>query len=176
MRYESPLPARIRGERQRRSLSQAALAGLSATSRVTVARFEAGAGQDVRLGTLARLCAALGLELVARVPGEAERLEVQLARERERLGRMDRRRRHALVAVRLLSASPGAAAAMIGRARDGVDRWERERLCSPHYVSRWRRMLAGPVRRVARSLLRDDEWTDALFQNSPWGFALGPSV
>ena len=42
---------------------------------------------------------------------------------------MDRRRRHALVAVRLFSASPGAAAAMIGRARDGVDRWERERLC-----------------------------------------------
>ena len=43
-----------------------------------------------------------------------------------------------------------------------------------HYVTRWRRMLSGPVPRIAASLLRDDDWADALFQNSPFGFALGP--
>jgi hypothetical protein len=33
-------------------------------------------------------------------------------------------------------------------------------------------MLAGPVEQVARGLLEPGEWTDALFQNSPWAFAL----
>jgi hypothetical protein len=33
-------------------------------------------------------------------------------------------------------------------------------------------MLAGPVDNVARSLLEPDKWTDALFQTTPWAFAL----
>jgi hypothetical protein len=53
-----------------------------------------------------------------------------------------------------------------------VDRWERERLCSAHYISRWRALLAGPAERVARSLVEPGEWKDALFQNTPWTFAL----
>ena len=60
------------------------------------------------------------------------------------------------------------------RARAAVDRWERESLCSQHYVSRWRAMLAGPVEGVAKALLEPGEWADALFQNTPWAFALEP--
>jgi hypothetical protein len=33
-------------------------------------------------------------------------------------------------------------------------------------------MLAGPVERVARALLAPGEWQDALFQTTPWTFAL----
>jgi hypothetical protein len=57
-----------------------------------------------------------------------------------------------------------------------VDRWERDRLCSRHYISRWRRLLSGPPERVARSLLGPGDWADALFQNTPFSFALEPSA
>ena len=65
---------------------------------------------------------------------------------------------------------------MLRKARARVDRWERERLCSEHYISRWRAMLAGPVRRIAMALLEHDEWRDALLQNTPWSFALEPAA
>jgi hypothetical protein len=77
-----------------------------------------------------------------------------------------------VLAARLLAAPRPEAAALVKRARSFVDRWERERLCSRHYVSRWRGMLLGQVERVAQSLLDPGEWADALFQNSPWTFAL----
>ena len=133
-----------------------------------------GSAQDFRIGTLSRLCDALGLELTAEPKGALAALETRLVRERERASRLDRRRRHARLAARLLVASRPAAAALVEQARASVDRWERERLCSRHYVSRWRRMLAGPIERVAQALLDEGEWTDALFQNSPWAFALEP--
>jgi hypothetical protein len=101
---------------------------------------------------------------------------VLLARERERSRRLDLRRRHAALAVRLLAASGREATALVARARAVVDRWERDRLCSRHYVSRWRSVLSGPPGRVARSLLEPGEWRDALFQNTPWAFAIEPAA
>ena len=62
------------------------------------------------------------------------------------------------------------------RAREVVDHWERERLCSWHYVSRWRALLKGSRERVSQSLLDPGSWADALFQNSPWSFALEPAA
>jgi transcriptional regulator with XRE-family HTH domain len=174
MRYHGSLHAQVRAARQARALSQAALAARSGTSRVTIARLEAGSAGDCRLGTLARLCDALDLELSVAPRGGRPDLEALLAREREGARRLDRRRRHAVLAARLLAARGSDARALVRHARRCVDRWERERLCSRHYVSRWRRMLAGPVGRVARSLLEPGEWADALFQNSPWAFALEP--
>jgi transcriptional regulator with XRE-family HTH domain len=171
MRYTA-LHHQVRAARRQKALSQAALAARSGTSRVTIARVEAGSGQDFRVGTISRLCEALGLELTAEPRGALLSLETRLLRERERASRLDRRRRHAVLAARLLAAPRPEAAALVKRARSFVDRWERERLCSRHYVSRWRGMLAGPVTRVAQSLLDPGEWADALFQNSPWTFAL----
>jgi transcriptional regulator with XRE-family HTH domain len=171
MRYTS-LPSQVRAARRQKGLSQAALAALSETSRVTIARVEAGSSQDFRVGTISRLCEALGLELTAEPRGALRSLETRLLRDRERLSCLDRRRRHAVLAARLLAAPRPEAAALVKRARSLVDRWERDRLCSRHYVSRWREMLAGPVETVAQSLLDSGEWTDALLQNSPWTFAL----
>lgn len=153
-------------------MTQAALAERSGTSRVTIARLESGGAGDVRVGTLAALCTALGLELAALPAGFGPALETRLERERERSRRLDLRRRHAVLAAALLAAPPGDAAARIARACAVVERWQREGLCSSHYVSRWRRMLAGGRERVARALLDPGEWGDALFQGTPWGFAL----
>jgi hypothetical protein len=89
-----------------------------------------------------------------------------------RARRLDLRRRHAALAARLAAMPAAEAAALVRRARAVVDRWERDGLCSGHYISRWRARLAGPPRRAAAALLEHDEWTDALLQNSPWSFAL----
>jgi transcriptional regulator with XRE-family HTH domain len=166
----------IRRARLARGLSQAALAARGGASRVTVARLETGSAQQFRLETLAGLCEALGLELVALPRGAEKAQEVLLLRERERTRRVDERRRHAVLAARLLAARPGEAAALVRRARECVDLWEREKLCSRHYVTRWRERLAGPIERVALALLVEDEWTDALFQSSPWSFVLEPAA
>ena len=165
-----------RGPARARALTQAALAARSGTSRVTIARIEAGSARDVRVGTIASLCEALGLELAAVPAGARPALETLLARERERSRRLDLRRRHAVLAGRLLAARGEEATALVARARAVVDRWERDRLCSRHYVSRWRAALAGPPRRAARALLEPGEWGDALFQNTPWAFALAPAA
>jgi transcriptional regulator with XRE-family HTH domain len=166
----------MRSARRKEGLTQAALAARSGTSRVTIARLEAGSAGDVRMGTVDALCEALGLELTVGSAGSAPALETRLARERERSRRLDLRRRHALLAASLLLAPQTKATALVARARAGVDRWERDGLCSRHYVSRWRTMLSGPVERVAQALLEPDEWADALFQNTPWAFILEPAA
>ena len=170
MRYTA-LRAQLRTARLHQALTQGALAARSGTSRVTIARVEAGSAGDARVGTIASLCEALGLELAAVPAGARPALETLLARERERSRRLDLHRRHAVLAARRPQAT-----ALVVRARGVVDRWEREGLCSHHYVSRWRAMLALPVERVAQALLEPGEWKDALFQNTPWGFALGPTA
>lgn len=166
----------VRGARRDRGLSQSALATLSGTGRVTIARIEAGAVQDFRLGTLTRLCDALDLELSVRPRGAQPASETALARERARAQRLDARRRHAALAAGLLALPMAEADDLIRRARANVERWERERLCSEHYISRWRERLDGPVRTVALRLLEHGDWTDALLQNTPWSFALEPAA
>jgi HTH-type transcriptional regulator/antitoxin HipB len=179
MRYNSEyarsLGLRLRAARKARGLSQSALAASSGAGRVTIARLEAGAAQDFRLGTLARVCDALGMEIAAVARGSQDKQERLLARERERARRLEGRRRHAVLAARLLAMPARQAVVAIRHARSMVARWERERLCSMHYISRWRGMLVGSPRRVAAALLDRDDWTDALLQNSPWSFALDPA-
>jgi transcriptional regulator with XRE-family HTH domain len=169
---DSRLRDQLRQARRRHSLSQAALAARSGTSRVTIARLEAGSARDIRVGTVARVAEALGLEVAAVPLGAESVLERLLAREQEKARRRQRRLTHAKLAVRLLTARRQEAMALVATAQAAVDRWERERLCSRHYISRWRAMLEGPVEKVALSLLDPGEWADALFQNTPWGFAL----
>jgi transcriptional regulator with XRE-family HTH domain len=164
----------LRRARRGRGWTQAALAERSGASRVTIARIEAEFDQDFRLGTLARICEALQLQLNASPPGAEERMETLLARGRERSRRLDLRRRHAALAARLLLAPPVEARTWIRQARANVEYWKSRRLCSSHYISRWNARLAGSPRRVAQALLEHDDWTDALLQNSPWGFALEP--
>jgi transcriptional regulator with XRE-family HTH domain len=164
----------IREARHRKGQSQDALARASGASRVTIARLEAGTEQDFRIGTLARICESLDLELTASPRGTKSSGDA--AREHERAQRLDARRRHAALAAGLLALPAAEADALVRRARENVDRWERERSSSDHHVSRWRTRLDGPVRTVALRLLEHGEWTDALLQNSPWSFVLEPAA
>jgi transcriptional regulator with XRE-family HTH domain len=175
MRYRG-LRGQLRAARRAKALSQAALAASSGISRITIARLEAGAEQDVRLGTAESLCEALGLELVALPAGAPARFEARLARAAVQVQRLERRLAHARLAASLLASRSDRARALVRRAQAVVDRWERERLCSDQYVSRWRALLSGPVGRVAAGLLDPGDWEDALFQNTPWSFALAAAA
>jgi transcriptional regulator with XRE-family HTH domain len=171
MRYDGVRVPLVQARRSM-ALTQAALAERSRTSRVTIARVESGRGHDARLSTILGVCEALSLELRALPAGAQQALETRLARESERSERVERRRAHAALAARLLIAPGGEAGALVRRARAAVDRWEREGLCSEHYVSRWRALLRGGPRQVARAILEPGEWRDALYQNTPFSFAL----
>ncbi len=166
----------LRKARKNKGLSQAALAQASGSSRISIARFESGSSRDFRISTVSRLCDVLDLELVALSRGEQKTAAMLLARERERAKRLDARRRHAALAAALLAIAPAESAAIVERARANVERWQREALCSEHYISRWRARLEGPVRTVALRLLEHGDWTAALLQNSPWSFALEPAA
>lgn len=171
MRYDG-LREPLRRARQAMGLTQAALAERSGTSRVTIARLESGSAPDARLSTVVSVCEALSIELRALPAGAQQELEIRLARERAARERVERRGSHAALAARLLGARPAEAASLIRRARAVVDRWERDGLCSQHYISRWRALLRGAPRQVARAILHPGEWRDALYQNTPWSFAL----
>jgi transcriptional regulator with XRE-family HTH domain len=170
---DDPLSKQLCAARRRLGLTQSALAERSGVGRVTIARLEGGSSQDLRAGTLSRLCRALGLEMTALPAGSHLQLEKLLAREKDRTRRTERRLSHAALAARLLAGPRTDAEALVAQARSVVDRWEQDRLCSRHYISRWRKLLTGPVERVAQALLASADWTDAILQNTPWSFALG---
>jgi HTH-type transcriptional regulator/antitoxin HipB len=59
----------------------------------------------------------------------------------------------------------------INRARSQVRKWADEQICSPWYIDRWSRILAGTGRQIASRMValgKDD--AKALFQNTPFGF------
>jgi transcriptional regulator with XRE-family HTH domain len=164
----------VREARHTLGITQAQLAQRSGTSRITIARLESASAHGARLGTVAAVCEALGLEVALVTRGSAETSQTILERERARSRHLDLRRRHAALAAHLLSLPEPEARELISRARKVVDQWERDRTCSHHYISRWRALLGGGVEAAARALLESGGWADALFLNSPWSFALGP--
>lgn len=87
----------------------------------------------------------------------------QAAVERERLVR------HQRIAAILLAASFEERKGMIDGARQVVQRWRLEHLCSADYIDRWSEILDMPLQEMAASMVSDlDGWGVALRQNSPW--------
>jgi hypothetical protein len=94
------------------------------------------------------------------------------ARAAQTLIDKDRLIRHQKLAVELLLMPRKESSALIARARQEVERWRRERLCSPEYIDRWAQLLSLPVLELARAMAADDlDWGRALRQNSPWQVA-----
>ena len=99
---------------------------------------------------------------------DSKRLEKQLARAEQRNVESHRLIKHQKIALQLV-VDVDAAAALIQQATETVARWEREQLCSHHYIDRWRQLLALPVRELAQAMCGDvNGWGSALRQNSPW--------
>ncbi len=99
----------------------------------------------------------------------AELVERRLARAQQENIESARLIRHQRLAMRLLAATPAQARELVRAADRVVDRWERESLCSQHFIGRWRMLLALPPRDLAQQMCGDaDGWGTALRQNSPW--------
>jgi len=97
-----------------------------------------------------------------------QRLEKQLARAEQRTIESNRLIKHQKIALQLV-VNPDTAAPLIQQATEAVARWEREKLCSHHYIDRWRSLLALPILELAQEMCGDvNGWGKALRQNSPW--------
>ncbi len=95
-------------------------------------------------------------------------VERKMARLRQERVEADRLIRHQRIAIRLLT-RPDDASRLLDQAKQAVERWQRESLCSHHFIGRWRALLALPVPELASRMCGDlDGWGVALRQNSPW--------
>ena len=91
------------------------------------------------------------------------------ARAAQHLIEKDRLIRHQQLAIDLLTMPAAKRSELVRRARAEVDRWRRDRLCSPDYADRWEALLGQSVADLARGMCGDAEgWGTALLQNSPW--------
>jgi hypothetical protein len=95
--------------------------------------------------------------------GHRQARRLQAGVERERL------MRHQRIASILLAMSLKDHARAIDSARQVVQRWRDERLCSADYIDRWSEILEMPIPEMAAVMVSDpDGWGTALRQNSPW--------
>ena len=158
----------IKARRNGLGLSQTALCAAAGVSRAVLSRLENEHGRPVQTDVIDRLLEGLDTQASVALggasrPGRAEeRLRQQLRQE-------ELRQRHLRVALDLCT-NVRAAAAKIRRARQQVELWEERRSCSPPYIERWRKALAGDARQVALAMTTFGEWENAMYQNTPWSF------
>ena len=159
--------------RERKGLSQESVAKAAGIGRSTLVHLENGA--DVRLSKIAAVAKALDTEIVAGAEPKdlAERRQV---RQQHAIRMLTLQKAHLRIALNLLLDEPAMAAAL-DAARDMVELWAREKVCSAYYIDSWRRLLSGSAHEVGAALARiDKQWESALLQNSPFGPLLNPSA
>lgn len=57
------------------------------------------------------------------------------------------------------------------KAHEQIDKWERNKLCSPRYWVMWREWLAMPAPYLEAAVLREDDLGVSMRQNSPFSYA-----
>lgn len=93
----------------------------------------------------------------------------RLARLGQTVVEKNRLIRHQRIAFDLVTAPAAERKKMVAQARNIVERWRREQLCSLDYIDRWSAILRLPAREMASRMTSDDNaWGPALRQNSPW--------
>lgn len=158
----------VRGHRVAKGLSQAQLARNAGVSRTVLSRLEQGKARAVQTDILDRLFEALGVKpMVLSAAASDDRKRARM----EQQHRLDQARsRHLRLALDL--ANDGRATVpLISKARERVDLWRQEQICSAYYIDRWARVLDLPPRGIAKEMASFGDWEDAMFQNSPWPWA-----
>ena len=93
----------------------------------------------------------------------------RLARLGQTVVEKNRLIRHQRIAFDLVTAPAAVRKKMVTRAKEIVERWRREQLCSLDYIDRWSAILQLPAREMAVQMTSDaNAWGPALRQNSPW--------
>ena len=158
--------------REKKGLSQEAVAKAAGIGRSTLVHLENGA--DVRLSKISAVAKALDTQ-IAEVTANAEPQDLaerRQARQQLALRMLTLQNTHLRIALDLMQDEPTMASAL-GDARDMVELWAREKVCSTFYIDSWRRLLSGSARDVGAALARiDKQWESALLQNSPFAAQL----
>ena len=160
--------AQIRNERLAKGWTQAGLARAAKVSRTVLSRLEQGTPSPVQTDVLDRLFAAL--EVRPQLPADPVLPARRLARFEQRVKLEEKRSRHLRLAL-ALAGDRTAARRLIGKAKNVVDLWRRNRTCSPLYIKRWSALLALQPAELAKAMAAFGEWEDAMFQNTPWSWA-----
>lgn len=160
----------LKSRRLALGLSQAELALRAGVSRTTLSRLEHGVDAPVQTDVLERVLHALdlhpNLSLLGEPPRGADDAR-RRARLEEQLRRAALREKHLRLALDLTTRGAEMKTA-ISAARAQVALWEHNRTCSPFYIRRWDAILRLPVKQMAAEIAALGEWSDAMFQNSPW--------
>lgn len=90
----------------------------------------------------------------------------RLAREQQR--QVELRRLDVHVALVPALRNPRQRELLLATARDRLERWEHERLCSRDYIQAWRELLFGDLDELCARLAEDSGRARALRQNSPF--------
>lgn len=164
------LGSQLRERRLAAGLSQLGAAQAAGVGRSTLIHLEHG-HKDIRLSNLLSIADAIGASfgLEGESPEQSERLRLR-AEEVLKLAR--RRQGHFKLAINLALMRPSAVQALRD-ARNMVALWKKNKTCSEHYIREWTRILAGtPVQVAGRIRDIDEQWLDALLQNTPFSRAL----
>jgi transcriptional regulator with XRE-family HTH domain len=155
--------------REKKGLSQEAVAKAAGIGRSTLVHLENGA--DVRLSKISAVAKALdaSIETTAEPKELTERRQARLHLS---LRLLALQKAHLRIALDLLLEDPATVAAL-HEARAMVELWAREKVCSAFYIDSWQQLLTGSAHEVGTALARiDKQWESALLQNSPFGARL----
>jgi transcriptional regulator with XRE-family HTH domain len=164
------LGKQLRERRLATGLSQLGAAQAAGVGRSTLIHLEHGR-KDIRLSSILSIAEAIGASfgLAGVAPELSERVRL---RAEETLGLARRRQAHLEIAVDLALGRASAARALRD-ARRMVALWRRDRTCSERYVKEWSRILeGGPAQVGAKIRDIDEQWLDALLQNTPFSGSL----
>lgn len=168
------LAPQIKSRRLALGMSQMRLSQLASVSRTTLSRLEGGVDTPIQTDVLERILGALALSPrldCAPMPDTARPdVEKQLARLREQIRMQELREKHWRLALDLAT-RPREMKRHVIAARAQVALWAQNRTCSPHYIHRWSEILNLPLPAMAREMTTLGEWTNAMFQNTPWSGA-----
>lgn len=164
------LGGRLRDRRVAMGQSQASAARAAGVGRSTLIHFEHGR-KDIRLSSLLAIADAVGVSVGLDAGDPAPDAERVRLRGEQRQEAAARRERHYAIAIDLALGRPSALNALRD-ARAMVALWKRNRTCSDYYIKEWSRILAGTPAQVAGRIRGiDEDWRDALFQNTPFSKA-----
>ena len=164
------LAPHIKSRRIALGLSQVMLAQRASVSRTTLSRLESGAEASTQIDVIERILGALALSPRVEWTTPVPDAEKRMARLHEQIRMQEIHEKHWRLALDLAT-RPREMKSQVKAARTQVALWEKNRTCSPRYIRRWSEILSLPLPEMARAMTELGNWTNAMFQNSPWSGA-----
>ena len=159
----------IKSRRIALGLSQVMLAQRASVSRTTLSRVESGVDAPTQTDVIERILSALQLSPQLDWAAAPD-TEKRIARLNEQIRMRDLHEKHLRLALDLAT-RPREMKGQVNAAREQVALWARNHTCSPHYIRRWSEILSLPLPKMAREMADLGEWSNAMFQNTPWSGA-----